>query len=376
MIARFMILKVEQQILEILKRKQNILIALAEKPSLDSVAASLGLKMTLEKMGKTVKVVASGYEASTSPSFLPKSKEIFSDLTTLRKFIITMDISKAPVEDVAYTISDQHLNIYVTPKTGFYEERDLKTSAGEFSFDLVITLDAPDLQSLGHIYENNAEFFYHTPIINIDHKPENEHFGQINIVHLTATSVSEIVFEIIKEWPDMLDEYIATNLLTGIISKTKSFKSNTVTPRSLTIASHLISSGARREEIVRHLYQSKSIQSLKLWGRVLTKIQSLPEKKIVWSVLNKEDFQDIQKTDQEIQEVIDELIINTPEAEIVFILYPKENFTGCIISTPKYLDNFKLFREFSPSGTSDFTHLVFTTPPENTARTILDRLGA
>ncbi len=37
---------------------------------------------------------------------------------------------------------------------------NITTSAGAFAYDLIVALDAPDLNSLGAIYEQNAEFFY------------------------------------------------------------------------------------------------------------------------------------------------------------------------------------------------------------------------
>lgn len=368
-----MVLQLEEQILTILQGKSNILLALVKNPSLDAIASALGLALALEKMKKKVKIVSAGFNLLPEHSFLPKSQEIHADLATLRKFIISLDISQAPVEDVAYAISDNKLNIYVTPKSGFYEQGDVNTSAGEFTFDLIITLEVPDLPSLGGVYENNTEFFYHTPIVNIDHQPANEHYGQINLVQLTATSISEIIFELIKDW-DILDEYIATNLLTGIISKTKSFKSNTVTPRSLAIASHLIASGARREEIVRNLYQSKSVSTLKLWGRALSKLQTISSHKIVWAILGSNDFSETQSRPEELDEVIDELIVNTPEAESIFILYPAVDKVKCLLATPKYIDAFSLFKEFSPTGTADFTYLTLPLSLGEAQNIILERL--
>lgn len=356
-----MSLQVENQINELIEQKSRILLALPKNPSTDAIAAGLALFMYLEKIGKQARLVAADFTLPASHAFLPKSQEIFSEIPALKKFIISLDVSKAQVEDINYDLHDNKLNVYVTPRNGYFTAQDLKTSAGDFTYDLIITLDAHDLATLGSIYQNNIDFFYRMPIINIDHSPANENYGQINLVEAKSTSVSEIIFEMIQKFaPHILDEYIATNLLTGIISKTKSFKTSSVTPRSMAIASHLIANGARREEIVKNLYQTKSIHALKLWGKALIKLQKDQNYQIVWSVLEAKDLIEAGATEDELEKVVDELIVNTPEAKNVFILYDKPGI-GCraILSTPHYIKAKDIFKAYSPKGTQDFTYLEF-----------------
>lgn len=355
-----MVFSLTEQVHESIKKSQGILICLPKNPSTDAIAAGLALFSALEKLDKRSKVVCNEFSLPPHHQFLPKSKEILSDLTSLKKFIISLDVTQARVEELSYDIKDDKLNIFITPKNGSFRERDVSFSSTDYEYDLIFVLDAPDLESLGGLYDDNTEFFYHTPIINIDHSPSNEHFGQINLVDLTATSSSEIVFELIKGLKDdILDEYIATSLLAGIISKTKSFQSTSVTPRSLSIASHLVSSGARREEIVKHLYQTKSIETLKLWGRALARLKQDRENKIVWSLLALDDFDKAgSKNEEDVLSVIDELIVNAPEAEITFILYEKEkNVIKGVVSTPSKIDSSLMLKEFKPVGSKDFIRI-------------------
>lgn len=367
----------EEQILELIKNNASTLICLPEQPSTDAIASGLGLLHVLEALGKRARVVSSGFRLPANHTFLPKSDEIFDDLTALRKFIISVNTKKVSVEELSYTMDDGQLNIYITPKDGIFSADDVKTSADYYAYDLIIVLDAQDLESLGRIYENNTDFFYHTPLINIDHSPANEQFGQVNLMSITATSTSEIIFELIDHWKEFkIDEYTATNLLTGMISKTKSFQSGSVTPRSLSIASHLISQGARREEIVKHLYQSKKISTLKLWGSVLSKLEVDKENKIVWSILTSADFQRSKATIDDLPDVIDELIINTPDARDVFILTSKEQgAVEVIVSTAPYIDARELFREFQPTGSEHFVQFtVHKRTPEDIKSTIIEKL--
>ncbi len=335
------------------------MLVLPNDPSTDAIASGLGLFLALEKMKKKAKIVCHNFNLSPSHSFLPKSQEIFSDLKNLKKFIITLNVEKTKVEELSYDITSDKLNIYITPKNGHYEEKDISTAAGAFDYDLIFVLDSVDLDSLGQLYDNSAEFFFQTPIINIDHNPANDYFGQINLVDITATSSSEIIFELIKEMgEEILDEHIATNLLTGIISKTKSFRTASVTPRSLAISSHLVASGARRDEIIKNLYQTKSIATLKLWGRVLARLQEDFNQRFIWSLISLRDFEKSKAVETDLLGVIDELIINTPQAEMVVLLYEsRSSQIEAIVYTVQQIDGVRLFREFNPEGTKDFTKI-------------------
>lgn len=350
---------VEEQIQELVTHTTSVLIALPQHPSTDAIASGLALFSVLEKMGKNVKVVSSHFSLPANHQFLPRSGEIASELSALRKFIISVDISKTAVSDLSYAISEHppKLDIFVTPKSGFFEPQDVSTASGSFAFGAVIVLDAPDLQSLGSIFTNNAEFFYRTPIINIAHTTNNDHFGQFNLVNVNATSTSEILFELIETWGQKwLDELIATHLLAGIISKTKSFKSGLVTPKSLAIASHLVASGARRDEIVKHLYQQKTITTLRLWGKTLGKLMTDTQHKLVWSSLSQADFTEAGANPDELRSVIDELVVNTPDADTICITYELPTSTiQALVVTPKWLDGSKLFQDLSPKGTGNFT---------------------
>ncbi len=350
-----------QQAIDLLEKSTSIVIALPANPSTDAVAAGLGLFLALDKQGKSAQVVASDFRLPPSHQFLPKSDAIRTELTALRKFIISLDLSRASVDELSYDISNdkKKLDIFITPKHGFFEERDVTTSASSYEYDAIVVIDAPELEALGKMYDTNTEFFYHTPIINIDHNPANEYFGEINIVDLVATSTSEIVFEILREMKQTaLDEHIATNLLAGIISKTKSFQTTSVTPKSLAISSHLIENGARREDVIRNLYQTKSINTLKLWGRALARLKTDLGGRIVWSLLNKQDFAKSGATPQDLEGVVDELIVNTPDAEVVIVLYELNEGIQGIANTVKAIDGVGMFKQFSPSGTRNFTRFT------------------
>lgn len=345
----------------------------------DSVASALGMYLFLKKIGKEVEIAAEKFEQSSVYSFLPGHANIKNSIENLRQFIISLDIKDTKVGQIKYKVEDDILNFIVSPKDGFFTEDDIASRSSGFKYDLIITLDSPDLESLGKIYDNDTEFFYQTSIINIDHHAENEEFGQINFVELNAISTSEILFSLFESYSrDLIDENIATCLLAGMISKTRSFKTPNITPRSLSAAAQLVAMGAEREKIVNHLYRSRPINALKLWGRVLAKMSSDLGNKLIWSSLSKVDFVKTDSSEFDLNDVVDELIINVPQAKVIVLIYEKEEdgkqSTKALIYSGKNINSLDLVKIFNPTGTKDVAEIKLAKSREEAEKEIIGHI--
>jgi nanoRNase/pAp phosphatase (c-di-AMP/oligoRNAs hydrolase) len=343
-----------QQAADLLKKSQSILLCLPQTLSTDAVASGIALHLALTQQGKQAKLVSATTELPASHAFLPKTPGITADLDTLKKFVISVDTRRAPVSELSYDTTDGALNIFLTPKTGAYAPGDVTTRTSQPTFDCAVTFDCQDLDHLGSVFEQNAELFYATPIINIDHSAANEHFGQVNVVDLVATSVAEIVTDLLRIIdPKVVSNDIATALLTGMIAKTKSFQTPTVTPKSLTTASQLVVAGAKREDIVRSLFQTKSLSVLKLWGRALARLRATDDSKLVWAVLNRADFDRAGATPDSLPGVLDELMVNTPRALVMAVVYEDPlGGTHVLVQTHRSVNGLKLYAAYDPEGTA------------------------
>ncbi|MFH1610442.1 MAG: DHH family phosphoesterase, partial [Patescibacteria group bacterium] len=279
-----------EQAKRLIDKSSNILIVFKKNYTIDSVASSLALFNILKKQDKEVSIACDRFELENNFSFLKNIDLVKDKLINLRRFIINLHLKNAGVEEFSYDVNDNELKIYITPKNGFFEEKDITTGSSDFIFDLIIVMDSSDLESLGDIYEDNRELFYKVPIINIDHSTTNENFGQINLIDLKSVATSQVIYSFLKNKFDDIDSDIATLILAGIMTKTRAFKTSNVTPDVLAVTSELISLGADRGMVVKNLYQSKNLSTLKLWGRVLARLQQDASIKLVWSLISHEDF--------------------------------------------------------------------------------------
>lgn len=345
-----------QQIHQLLDDKKHILITFRKNGNGDAIASAIALLLFLEKQGKRADIICQNFILPKNYKFLKKSETIKSNISNLQKFIITLDVKEVGMKELSYDIKNQQLRIFITPEKGFLTRDHIRTSQSDFKYDLIITINTQDLSGLGSLYDNNTELFYKTPIINLDHDATNEHFGHINKIDITATSTAEVLYNLFKKLgEEYIDEQISTALLTGMISSTHSFKAENVKPHTLSIAGKLISMGADRDYIVKNLYRTRTISTLKLWGRALAHIQHDSDNGLVWSSITRDDFIRSGADRNDLKDIVDELISNSPEAKLILLLHedPDTKKHGIIhgtLSVEKQFDAIKILKPFNPTG--------------------------
>ncbi|MFC1810446.1 bifunctional oligoribonuclease/PAP phosphatase NrnA [Patescibacteria group bacterium] len=344
--------QIQQQVVQLIQKSQKILILPSAPPDGDSIGSALALFLVLKKMGKEATVVCSEPIPEVL-DFLPKTNSIDDHLVTSNDFIVTLDCSKAKIDTIKTDVEDNKVNIIVTPKQGTLSENEVSFNYGPSKYDLIIVVDTGDLSQLGKLYENNAGLFTQIPVINIDHHLSNNQFGKVNHVDMMASSTTELIIPIIEELgKDLFDEDIATLLLAGIVTDTGSFQNANTSPKAFASAAHLLGYGARQQEIIQHIYKTKNLTMLKLWGKVLSKIQFDPLYKIVWSTISQADFKSTQSSQDETGDIIDELMTNAPGADVVLLIKERNDglISGSVRTTSQSIDASAIAEMFNGGG--------------------------
>lgn len=340
----------KQQVTELVRKFRKILVVTHARPDGDALGSLLAVHQVLTALGKEA-TAAMLDELPEMYEFLPAKQHLSKELKGSQDLVVSVDISKTPVDKLKYNTADDKLNIVVSPKQGTYQEDDVSISSGSYKYDLVIVLDCPDLERVGKLYEDNPDLFYETPVVNIDHHPSNDYFGAVNLVDLTATSTSEILVGVIEALGEsLMTEDVATLLLTGLITDTGSFQNSNTTPKSLTVSAQLVAAGGRQQEIIQHVYKTKPLSTLRLWGRALTKLQYDPQARMVWSSLSAKDFTDTGGTTTEAKAVIDALMSSAPDAEIILLLRESDGKVDGSVRTAKGIDATKIVGFWNGGG--------------------------
>lgn len=361
-----MALNQTEQFRSLLGTAKHILITFRQDGKGDSIASAAALSMFLKKLDKQIDVVCAGFELPQKFSFVKDTKNIQPNPPHLQQFMITVDVQESGVQELSYDVHDGKLQIYITPKSGFLTHKHIRTAQSAFRYDLIIVLDSPDLDSLGSLYSNYVELFYHVPIVNIDHQTHNERFGEMNMVNVNASSTAEILAGLMKDLDRAaIDKKIATALLTGMISATQSFKVENIKPNTLTLASELVDMGADRDFIIKKLYQTKSLAMLRLWGQALSQLSYDEKLGLVSTTITRDEFARAGAKEDELYDIIDELIANSPEAKMTLLLHEEANGDGpkkihAVLNVQRDLDALTLLKGFNPKGDAKQVSVVLT----------------
>lgn len=302
---------------------QRILVVPHANVDPDGLSSALACFHVFTAMGKDVTVIC----PDTKPealSFLPGFEKFEQDLAESQDFVITINLeSGVEVDKLRYNVEDQRVNIIVIPKKGRIRSQQISLSEGENKYDLIVAVDTADLPLMGTLYTQHVDLFGSVPILNIDHHISNTQYGQLQLIDPTCASATEVLYNWFTQVPAMREKLtpdLATLLLTGLITDTRSFQNPNTTPRSLEVAAELLAQGARQQEIIQHIYKTKPLSTLKIWGRALNRIQIDPGARIVWSTVSREDLAEMDATSKETTGILDELISTIPDAD-VYVLF-------------------------------------------------------
>jgi DHH family putative phosphoesterase len=244
----------KQQTSEAIRQAETILIMTGQHPSIDQVASTVALSAILRKFGKKVTAVISD-DIPAGAKFL-STNLIERTLGGLRDFIVQVDLTHAEVDKLKYTIENGKLNIHVTPFAGGFQPRDIGHAYGEYQFDLVIILGVASYGRIDKVYAQNAELLRRIPLANIDFHRINEQYGAINLIEASAASLAEILIALSESLQaGLIDESIATTMLTGIMASTDRFTATHTTAKTMTVAAQMLAMGADQQKIVKGLYR-------------------------------------------------------------------------------------------------------------------------
>ena len=253
-------MKYDGQLLEagrILPTATSILIALPPSAGIDELASGLALYLALEQAGKKVAIATDGV-IKVGHSHLFGIGQVQNKIPsgTGGNFTITLGGVVAPDKTVPSLQSldwapsgaeqkDLKLTFYVNAGQKF--EPTFVTPAYDSSgFDLIFVIGTGNLANLGSIYSSNTQAFNGAHILNIDNKEGNEQFGASNAVDTSASSLSEILAQVLPGLQLPFEGDIATNLLAGIFEATCNLQSEKVTADTYGVVANLLKVGGQR----------------------------------------------------------------------------------------------------------------------------------
>ena len=248
----------KKQIIESIKDKKNILVTVSNNPSVDELAAALGLTIFLNKLDKHATAIASG-NIPSALDFLDPGKTFEATADSLRDFIIALDKEKA--DHLRYKLEGDVVKIFITPYQTTITQSDLEFSQGDYNVEMVIALNVASREELDKALSAHGKILHDAVVATITTGSLKSSLGTLDWHEDAATGVSEMVTEIAQELKTAkadIDEQIATSFLTGIVASTDRFSNELTSSKVMTMSAELMASGANQQLIAAQLQDKAS----------------------------------------------------------------------------------------------------------------------
>ncbi len=232
-------------------------------------------------------------------------------------------------------------------------ERFLSDPPADFDPDLLVVSDCGTLDRVGPIGVRNAALFARLPRVVLDHHVSNDGRGETDWIDPRAAATCEMATLLAVRLAVPLDDgdgALAAALVAGIVMDTATFAHPNATARTLAVTAALVEAGAPLSDTSRRLYRTKPDAQLRLFGRVLERLQTTPDGLVSWSSLLAAD-QAATGTAPEHSEGIIDLLAQSDRAEVAILFKEADDATRISVRTkPGGVDATVLTGRFGGGG--------------------------
>jgi bifunctional oligoribonuclease and PAP phosphatase NrnA len=220
-------------------------------------------------------------------------------------------------------------------------------------YDLLVVSDCGTLDRIGAVRERHPELFERLPRVIIDHHVSNDATGDADWIDPGAAATCEMVALLATRMGIPLttgDGSLAASLMAGIVMDTATFAHPNATPRTLAVSAALVEAGAPLSDISRRLYRSKPDAQLRLFGRVLDRIETMDDGRVLWSTLLDADLAATNTSPPDAEGIID-LLAQADRAEVAILFKEADGGTRVSVRTkPGGIDATVLTGRFGGGG--------------------------
>ncbi|MCL1934983.1 MAG: bifunctional oligoribonuclease/PAP phosphatase NrnA [Defluviitaleaceae bacterium] len=299
-------------ILEIIKKSENIAIAGHISPDADSLGSCFAMAYCLQKIGKNVSVLLNdfGNKYNVLPGF-------------------------------------EFANKSINP-------------------DLFILMDCGDVNRVG----NFLDLFKNTKSILIDHHI-NTGFADFNFIDEKSSSTCEVLYNIITNLCE-LDSNIATCLYAGIVTDTSGFR-NSTTSKTMQIASELLKYDFDSENIYEVLMYKQSLHQFQGFMSVVADFKIDIEASIVYTIATKEKLENLNITKNDLDGIVN-IFKRIHDIEVYCFAYELDNGATKISLRSHNFDVNNIAKFFGGGGHKLASACILNMSPNEAMEKIIEKL--
>lgn len=170
--------------------------------------------------------------------------------------------------------------------------------------DVCLLVDCSSRSRIGEVFA----LIEHCPrVISLDHHQLTECFRDYCYVDPDASSIGEILFEVVPEIEQHLNRDIAECLYVSILTDTGSFAFSNTTSKVFRIASRLVECGVKPDHVFKMVYMNKRTSHFRLLARALETMHLDESSRVVYVMLPMSAYKDAGAVKEDDEGIIDVL---------------------------------------------------------------------
>ena len=313
-------LSIPDQIKNQIESTESVLILTKKNAPDDTIAASWGLSHLLKNLGKNPTVLESE-NGNGKMSFLSQPEHMIKEIKSARDFVLSFNTARNKITDFRTENKIDSFDIYITPEKATIDPRDFSLYRPSSSMIWSFCLDARISKVLERLRTKTATFFLKSrSLISMLPAPmkirPDKLGGYDRLLHRRYfVGTGQVVLG------KQTDAESAQCFLAGLVSATSNFQSPHTNPQTFMTASWLIEKGADQQKIIRELFKTQSFPFMKLWGRVMARLNWNEDLKLAWSMVSIEDFVKSRTKPDQLPLILGKIKDNFSAGKLFVILY-------------------------------------------------------
>lgn len=184
----------------------------------------------------------------------------------------------------------------------------------------------------------------------LDHHVGEDELGAVMFKDYGSEATGSLVVQAADAFGVALTRKMAVPLFCAVATDTGWFRFGSTTPETYRIAARLLEAGAVPSEIYNDLYEQDTIERMRLRGRILARVESELEGRLVWTYVKKEDFVETGAVPSDTEDAINlTLSIGGTQAAVIMIEQPRGGFKLSFRSRCQ-MDSNEVARQFGGGG--------------------------
>lgn len=196
--------------------------------------------------------------------------------------------------------------------TALADEKRIKPG----NIDLAVLLDCSGKERIGDVYDVIKSS---KVVVSLDHHEDAECFRDYCLIDPAASSIGELLYDIVPDLRSYLDRDIATCIYVSIMTDTGSFAFSNTTSRVFQIVSRLMKYGVDADFAYRMIYNNKRINHFRLLGKVLGLLKTDETGKVVYVLLPASVYRETEALEEDNEGIL-EVIRGMRKVELIILL--------------------------------------------------------